>query len=131
MGAGTGTRHALSFLLHPRAWTSKQRLIKKKSVMSVVLFCLLMHVPLRLEAMIKILTCLRPWWSQDAPGAPRALDAVQLSSNPENEVRAFRRAGLVFWRLVWVLARSSATGLSGSVCRMSVLGLKQRTEFQL
>ena len=58
-GADTGKGHALSFSLHPRAFTSKQRLIKKKSMrtcLSVVLFYLLPLVPLRIEAVIKILT---------------------------------------------------------------------------
>ena len=55
-----GKGHALSFPLHPRALTSKQRLIKKSSMracLSVVLFYLLPHVPFRIEAVIKILTC--------------------------------------------------------------------------
>ena len=58
-GADTGKGHALSFSLHPRALTSKQRLIKKKSKRTFCRsysFVFLLHVPLRLEAMIKILT---------------------------------------------------------------------------
>ena len=51
-GADTGKGHALSFPLHPRALTSKQRLIKKKSMrtgLSVMLFFLLLHVPFGLK----------------------------------------------------------------------------------
>ena len=58
-GADTGKGHALSFPLRPRASTSKQRLIKKKSVrtcLSVAPFYLWLHVPFRIEAVIKILT---------------------------------------------------------------------------
>ena len=58
-GADTGKGHALSFPLHLRALTSKQRLIKKKTCIHVCqshLFYLWLHVPFRIEAVIKILT---------------------------------------------------------------------------
>ena len=58
-GSAEGCGHALFFSLHPRALTSKQRLIKKKSTrtcLSVVLFYLWLRVPFRIEAVIKILT---------------------------------------------------------------------------
>ena len=87
MGAGTGKGHALSFLLHPRAWTSKQLLIKKKNrahLLSVVLFCLLMHVPLRLEAVIKILI----GWCR------KAVYVVAVRANDEGVVAWSNSVGL-------------------------------------
>ena len=58
-GCRHGERTRAVFPLHPPASTPKQLLIKKKSVrtcLSVAPFYVWLHVPFRIEAVIKILT---------------------------------------------------------------------------
>ena len=47
-----------------------------------------------------------------APGAPRALEAVPLKQPVKKQCAPLGLRGSLIWRVVWVQARSNATGLN-------------------